>query len=129
MKLLLDTCAFLWLADSPQRLSERVRTTLQTGEHEVFLSVVSVWEIILKSRKYSLLRTKQPVGGFVDDQVLLLGLQEIPLHRSCLTYLDRLPGHHQDPFDRILICQALDAALTLVTPDANIHRYPVPILW
>ncbi|MBI4028219.1 MAG: type II toxin-antitoxin system VapC family toxin [Verrucomicrobia bacterium] len=129
MRLLLDTCAFLWLVDNPRRLSERVRATLQTGDHEVFLSVVSVWDIILKRQKYFLLRTNQRVDDFVDRQITILGLQELALTRLCLGYLDRLPPHHQDPFDRILICQALDAACTLVIPDLNIQRYPVPILW
>jgi len=129
VRLLLDTCAFLWLADDPRLLSERVRATLQTGDHEVFLSVVSVWEIILKSQKHSLLRTNQRTSDFVDRQIAILGLQELALTCPCLGYLDRLPPHHQDPFDRILICQALDTTCTLVTPDLNIQRYPVPILW
>jgi len=129
VKLLLDTCVFLWLADSPQRLSSKVRSTLTTADHEVFLSVISVWELLLKSRKTSLLKIKEPIPDFVDRQLQLLGLQELSLTRPCLTYLDRFPTHHGDPFDRILLCQALDAACTLVTPDVNIQRYPVPILW
>lgn len=129
MKLLLDTCVLLWLADNPKKLSQKVRSTLEMEDQEVFLSVVSVWELLLKSRKTSLLRIQQPIMDFVDSQIAILGLQELALTRSCFTYLDRLPLHHQDPFDRVLICQALDAACTIVTPDINIHRYPVPSLW
>ena len=70
MKLLLDTCVFLWLADNPRRLSKKVLSTLNASEHEIFLSSVSAWEIVLKSRKVTLTRLKQPAIQFVQRELL-----------------------------------------------------------
>jgi PIN domain nuclease of toxin-antitoxin system len=129
VKLLLDTCAFLWMANAPEKLSPLARQALSGNEHEVFLSAVSGWEILLKQQRTHRLNLDMPVAQFVQQGVHLLDLEELPLNLGCLKYLEKLPLYHRDPFDRILICQALDAALTLVTPDVSIHRYPVPILW
>ena len=129
MKLLLDTCTFLWLAADPQKLPEKVRSALTTTSEEVFLSSISVWELVLKSRKHSLLRLRQSPMDLVEEQIHVLGLEELPLTIHCMTYLSRLPMYHQDPFDRMLICQALEEGCMMITPDENIHRYPVPVLW
>ncbi|MFZ4778520.1 MAG: type II toxin-antitoxin system VapC family toxin [Terrimicrobiaceae bacterium] len=129
MKLLLDTCTFLWMANTPEKLSPLARQALSGNEHEVFLSAVSGWEVLLKQQHANYLSLDMPAAQFVQQGLHLMDLEELPLNLGCLEYLEKLPVYHRDPFDRILICQALDAACTLVTPDTNIHRYPVPILW
>ncbi|MBN2576418.1 MAG: type II toxin-antitoxin system VapC family toxin [Deltaproteobacteria bacterium] len=129
MRLLLDTCTFLWAAGSPEKLSEVARVAVAAGENEVFVSAVSAWEIHLKSRKPGSLRLDRPAASFVRDAMVRLGVVEIPIRCEALAYLDRLPDVHGDPFDRTLICQAIHEDCTLVTPDAQIARYPVRVIW
>jgi PIN domain nuclease of toxin-antitoxin system len=129
MRLLLDTCAFLWAADAPEKLSTTARRAVATADNEVLISAVSAWEIQLKSRKSGTLRLDRPASQFVRDAIERLGLTEIPLDSTALAYLERLPDVHADPFDRALICQAINSDCTLVTPDAHISRYPIRVLW
>jgi len=129
VKLLLDTCTFLWLANAPEKLSEKARQVLSTSDHEAFLSVISGWEILLKEQKTRRLKLAMPATDFLQQAIHLLHIEELPLKFNCLNYLERLPVYHQDPFDRLLICQAIAEGSTLVTPDSNIRRYPVPTLW
>ncbi len=117
------------MVDAPEKLSKQAREMLAGNDHEVFLSVISGWEILLKYQKLHRLKLRLSPGSFLQQAIHLLHLEILPLNFSCLTYLERLPDYHQDPFDRMLICQALAENITLVTPDLHIHRYPVPILW
>jgi PIN domain nuclease of toxin-antitoxin system len=128
MRLLLDTCAFLWLSDRTELLSERARAALEAGEDELHLHQASALEIQIK---YSLgkLPLKLPPRGFVP---LALARHEVAYDRftdECIWFLGRLPFLHRDPFDRLLIAHALLGGMTVVTPDPNIHQYPVLTLW
>lgn len=129
MKLLLDTCSFLWAAHAPEKLSRAARDALAASENRVLLSPISAWEIQLKSRRPGQLRLDRPTGAFVSEAIARLGLEEAPFGCQALTYLERLPDFHADPFDRALICQAIHEDCALVTPDVQIHRYPVRTLW
>lgn len=124
MKLLIDTHVLIWAANGDRRLSKKTAPLLTSPDHEIFVSVVSRWEIALKQRKqeFQLLR---PFAELMAESSYL------PLDLSFETpkYLSQLPAIHSDPFDRILVAQALLEDLTLITSDRTIHRYPISTLW
>ena len=128
MKLLLDTCTFLWLAADDRALSARARTLFQSAEHEAYLSVVSAWEIAVK---HALGRLPLPAapGAFVPGQREALGVESLPLDEESVLHAGRLPELHRDPFDRMLVCQAIVHGLTILTPDPLVVRYPARTLW
>lgn len=127
-RLLLDTCAFLWLIKGEPTLPERVQALVADPDNEVALSVVSAWEIAVKHGlgKLDLPQAAQP---FVQHNRERHGIATLPLEEAALAHLERLPAHHRDPFDRLLICQAIAEGMALLTPDPLIQRYPVRTLW
>ena len=127
MKLLLDTHAFLWYITEDSRLSEAVANTIRQKSNEVFLSVVSVWEILVKHQLGKLPLPALP-DEYIRDRREKHQIGSLPLEEASLRYLLRLPMHHRDPFDRMLICQALHHDLDIVTIDQEFSQYPVRIL-
>jgi PIN domain nuclease of toxin-antitoxin system len=128
LKLLLDTCTFLWALEGGTALSPTVRKALVDPDHDVFLSAVSAWEIAIK-HLLGRLPLPEPPDRYVPAQRTARGITTLPLDEDAALQLARLPVLHRDPFDRMLICQALAGGLTVVTPDPEIARYPVRILW
>ena len=128
MKLLLDTCTFLWFITADERLPPDVRKSIQSPDHEVWLSVVSFWEILVKHRLGRLPLPESP-ASYILKQRERHGIDSLSLQESAAVHLAKLPDHHRDPFDRMLICQAIDHGLTIATPDPAIHSYPVKVLW
>jgi len=128
VRLLLDTVTFLWATLDDPRLSSRAREALTDPGNDVFLSAVSAWEIAVK---HSLGRLPLPgrPAQFIAAQRSLHGIQSLPLEEGSALYVTHLPDLHGDPFDRILICQAIVHGLALVTPDHQIAQYPVRIIW
>lgn len=128
MRLLLDTCTFLWLITDAEELSGPARSLFTDPGHEVFLSAVSAWEM---SVKYSLGRLPfpEPPERFVPAQRARHEILPIALEEQAALYLHRLPLLHRDPFDRMLVCQAIHHELTLLTPDPLITQYPVRTAW
>lgn len=128
VKLLLDTCAFLWLIRGRAEASERARALFADPRNEVYLSVVSAWEIAVKHRL-----GKLPLGDvparYVPNERARHGIATLPLAEADVLLLDKLPDLHADPFDRMLVCQAIAQQMTLLTPDPQITRYPVLIAW
>ena len=128
MRLLLDTCTFLWAIEGGEALSEATRDALADADNDVFLSAVSVWEIAVK-HALGKLPLPEPPDRYVPAQRTARGITALPLDEDAALQLVRLPALHRDPFDRMLVCQALAGALTIVTSDPEIARYPVRILW
>jgi PIN domain nuclease of toxin-antitoxin system len=128
LKLLLDTCTFLWSIEGGAALSNAARQALVDPGNDIYLSAVSAWEIVVK-HALGKLPLPEPPERYVPAQRKLRGIEGWPLDEEASLHLHRLPPIHRDPFDRMLICQALTAGLTLVTPDENISRYPVRTLW
>jgi PIN domain nuclease of toxin-antitoxin system len=128
VKLLLDTCTFLWAIEGGGELSETARDALADPDNDVVLSAVSAWEIAVK-HALGRLPLPEPPDRYVPAQRSARGIAALPLDEDAALQLVRLPPLHRDPFDRMLVCQALAGALTVVTPDAEIARYPVRILW
>ncbi|MDE3019463.1 MAG: type II toxin-antitoxin system VapC family toxin [Nitrospirota bacterium] len=128
MKLLLDTCTFLWIITDAPDLSDRAASLFMDPAHDVFLSSVSVWEL---SVKYSLGRMPLPdtPERFLPVQREQHGIAALPLEEPAVLHLHKLPSLHRDPFDRMLICQAIEHDCVLLTPDSLITQYPVRTLW
>lgn len=128
MRLLLDTCVFLWSADEVQYLSPAARAALSDPENEIVLHQVSVLEIQIK-HGLGKLGLKLPPADFIARAEASLGTTRHALDDAAIFLMGNLPAVHKDPFDRILIAHAIYHGLTLVTPDPDIHRYPVKCLW
>ena len=126
MRLLLDTHILLWGASEPGRLSVDVLALLEDDENELFFSAASIWEVALKAGRD---RTEFRVDPAVLRRALIdNGYAEVPITGLHAAALGGLPPVHRDPFDRILVAQALIEGITLVTSDAMVARYPGPIL-
>ena len=124
MRLLLDTHVFLWFISGDNRLSGDLRQLIQDGRNEILLSVVSVWETIVK---YQLGRLPLPESPhvYIPKQRARHSIDSLPLDEASVSQLASLPPLHRDPFDRMLICQAKQFSLTIVTEDPSILAYPV----
>ncbi len=124
MKLLLDTQAFLWWMSGSPRLSLGAKEAISDSANQVLFSVASAWEISIK-RSLGKLRAPENIAGAIEaDSFDLLGIE-----LSHIETLGRLEHHHRDPFDRMLIAQAMAERATLVSGDAIFQRYGVVILW
>lgn len=127
MRLLLDTCTFLWLAGGG-RLSSAAANAIQSPANDVFLSAVSVWEITTKHRA-GRLALPEPPERLVRTERELRGIAALAFDEEAAFQSLRLPQLHRDPFDRMLIAQAIAGSLALVTPDPLITQYPVRVIW
>lgn len=130
MSLLLDTCSFLWLVSDDAQLSGRAKRAITATEDPVYLSVASLWEILVKhgSGKLQIQVAATAERYFVAKREQH-GIAALPITEEAVVHLPRLPALHRDPFDRVLICQAIAHGLTIVTPDEAIRAYPVATLW
>lgn len=127
MRLLLDTHVFLWYISGDPALPTAFRDAIREPANEVYLSVASVWEAVIK---YALgkLPLKDPPADFLPRQRLAHKIATLPIEEPALKHLEKLPPLHRDPFDRILNAQAVQHGLTLVTVDAEVRAYPIPLL-
>ena len=128
MKLLLDTCTFLWLAADDPMLTETAVNSCRDPDNEVFLSALSGWEVAIKHR-LGRLPLPEPPNRYVASRRRWLGLQPLEFDETSAAHDALLPSHHRDPFDRGLVSQAILKGMMIVTPDAQIARYPAPVLW
>jgi PIN domain nuclease of toxin-antitoxin system len=128
MKILLDTCTFLWIITDDPNLSSRARELFSDPAHDIYLSVVSAWEIAIKHAIGRLPLPKKP-EQFIPSQRARHGITSLALEEEDTLYVTRLPEFHRDPFDRMLICQAIVNGMTILTPDESITRYPVRCTW
>ena len=125
MKFLIDSEILLWAVGEPGRLSASARKLLDDPENELVFSAASVWEIAIKA---SLGRGDFQADARVLRRTLLdKGYEELPVMSSHAVGIDGLPGLHKDPFDRLLLAQALAEGLILVTTDAQLADYPGPV--
>jgi PIN domain nuclease of toxin-antitoxin system len=127
MKLLLDTHVFLWYITANPKLPINFRVAIQDATNEVFLSTASVWETVIKNM-LGKLTLFGPPAEYIPRQRLAHGIAALSIDDGAMIHLAALPPLHRDPFDRILVAQALQHGLTLLTVDANVRAYPVPQL-
>jgi PIN domain nuclease of toxin-antitoxin system len=128
MRLLLDTHALLWWHNEPARLSETVHHAISDFDNEVFLSVVSGWKIQIKAQ-LGKLRLSKPLDMILEQEQSTNAFRLLPVTMAHVFALDLFPLHHRDPFDRLLIAQAYQEEMTLVTHDPKLLAYAVPLLW
>lgn len=128
MKILLDTAPLLWLASAPDRLSDTASRLILDPDNKLFLSAVSAWEIAVKASLGKLLLPDR-VDRFVPEIREFYAIESLSLDEESTFQVGRLPDLHRDPFDRMLLCQAIVHALSVLTPDEVMHRYPVRTIW
>ena len=128
MNILLDTCTFLWIVSGSNELSDTARRLFSDPGNEVYLSVASVWEIVVK-HQLGKLPLPEPPHEFIKKWRMRHDIDSLPLDESAVLQLSRLPEYHKDPFDRILVCQAIAGSMVILTPDPRITRYPVRTEW
>ena len=126
--MLLDTATFLWAVSDAPEFSEEAREIFADPGNEIHLSSVSAWEIAVK---YALgkLPLPEPPERFVPLQRKQHGIEPLQLDEESALHLSRLPPLHRDPFDRMLVCQAVVNHLVILTPDELIQQYPVRTVW
>ena len=126
MKYLLDTNVLIFMLCSPKELSKSAEKIITT-EQELAVSVVSFWEIAIK-QSIGKLTIKQPIPA-IEEVCIMRGIQILPLSSAEIEGIKQLPKLHSDPFDRLIISQALKNDCTIVTKDTIIPNYPVRTIW
>jgi PIN domain nuclease of toxin-antitoxin system len=127
MKLLVDTHIFLWYIAADPQLPVAIRDAIRNPGNDVFLSVASIWVAVVKYALGKLPLPEPPAGYLVRQREAHL-IASLPIEEGAMGYLAALPLLHRDPFDRILVAQALQRGLTMVTIDTAVRAYPVPHL-
>lgn len=128
MKILLDTCTFLWIITDDPNLSLQAKKLFIDPSNEVYLSVASTWEIAIKYKRGKLSLPKPP-EKYIPTKRKQHNIDSLPLDEEATLYLTKLPDLHKDPFDRILICQSIVSGLIILTPDELISQYPLRSIW
>jgi PIN domain nuclease of toxin-antitoxin system len=128
VNILLDACSFLWIALEPERLSPLAATSFTEPANIIYLSSITCWEIGVKYRIGKLPLPVEP-KVFIPETMRDHQTHKLDLTSQDTFHLQALPAFHKDPFDRMLICQAIENGLTILTPDEHIRRYPVKTLW
>jgi PIN domain nuclease of toxin-antitoxin system len=126
MKLLLDTHAFIWWDSDPGKLSAKALAALLDPANDVWLSVASVWEMVIKVQ-LGKLALRLPLGDVTQQQAN--GLQVLPVALAHALAVEALPAIHKDPFDRVLVAQANAEGAELVSADPVVRHYPVRVFW
>jgi len=127
MRILLDTHIFLWFISGDTQLSTDVRDAIRDPDNEVYLSAISVWEAIVKYQLGKLPLPEHP-ETYLPKQRDLHQIASLALDESSVIQLAKLPLLHRDPFDRMLICQALQNDLTIATVDSAVRAYSVSVM-
>jgi PIN domain nuclease of toxin-antitoxin system len=128
MRLLLDTHAFLWFITADPKLSAAAGQAIRDGANTPMLSIASVWEIAIKVNQ-GRLPLPQPLDRFIPQQLEINRIGILPIELQHTYEIARMPLHHRDPFDRLLISQAIAEGIPLVSTDSAFDAYPVKRLW
>jgi PIN domain nuclease of toxin-antitoxin system len=127
MKAILDTHAFLWALAGDARMSRHAREIF-SGSTDLSLSVASIWEILIKVQSGKL-SFPRPAGPYVLRRMAENRIKTLPISIDHLLALERLPMHHRDPFDRMLIAQSMEQGWPIITADRTFKKYPVQVIW
>ena len=126
MRLLLDTHIFLWFVSGDPKMSATTRTLLTDPDNQRFVSVASVWEMSIK-HSLGKLELGAPFETLIPDALSRNGFSTLPIEFKHLVALNKLPLHHRDPFDRLVIAQAITEQMTVVSADLIFGSYPVQL--
>lgn len=121
MRILLDTHVLLWALIAPEKLNKDVRTILEQPQHQIIFSAASIWEIAIKAQLGKPDFTFQPED--ILEAALATGFVELPISANAAALVHRLPAHHRDPFDRLLVAQAMSEPARLFTADHGLQIY------
>jgi PIN domain nuclease of toxin-antitoxin system len=127
MKILLDTQVFLWFIMGSERLSEAHRVLIEEGDNQCCISIASLWEIAIKV-SLSKLELSFSFDSLVEEHIERNGLSLLPLETSHLKQLLALPHHHRDPFDRMIIAQAIAEDLSVISSDPLFQKYDLNLI-
>jgi PIN domain nuclease of toxin-antitoxin system len=125
---LLDTCVAIWFFEGSEKIYIDLRAILRDPSNEVYVSDVSILEVVIKHGLGKLQLPYAP-SHVLPPLIRRHAMGILPLTTGAIFRLERLPSLHRDPFDRLLVAQALEHRLTLVTPDPLVRQYPVPNIW
>jgi len=128
MTLLLDTCTLIWFFTGHRRIEDRLRDVLTDPQHDLRMSDVSILELVIK-HQLGRLGWKQSPSRILPVLARKHGVNSYPLTAEVIFRLEQLPLLHRDPFDRLLVAQAMCTGSVLVTPDPLIQQYPIKTLW
>jgi PIN domain nuclease of toxin-antitoxin system len=128
VKVLLDTCAFLWLVTDDPKLSQLAKEIFLDSGNELILSAVTGFEITIKYSFGKLHLTEAP-KEFISNRIQANGLTELPISMNHTYVLQNLPLHHKDPFDRLLVAQALVNQIPILSSDEQLSAYGITRLW
>ncbi len=128
MKLILDTHVFIWWTLTPEKLSSTVINLINNDDNRLLLSIASIWEMQIKIT-IGKLHFDESLSEVVGSQRNINDVQILPIELEHIWQLDNLPLHHKDPFDRMLIAQALTENIPIMSIDSAFNQYPVQIIW
>jgi PIN domain nuclease of toxin-antitoxin system len=128
VKLLLDTHTFLWWNEASPRLSKKALVLLSDPANTLLLSVVSAWELVLKTQTGKL-RLPESLNVYVPTRMAHYAMHALPVSLAHALASESLPLHHRDPFDRLLIAQATIEGVPIVTADPEFRRYAIKVVW
>lgn len=128
MRYLLDTHTFLWWNMDDAQLSTLAKEIISDNNNEIFLSAASAWEIAIKTTRGRLTLPEDPTR-YISNRIQLHGFQALPIQIHHAVQIYKLPTHHADPFDRLLIAQSQIESMPLISIDPDIRRYDVEMVW
>jgi len=128
MKYLLDSGVWLWSIDSVDRIGKRGLDVLSNSQEEIYFSAASVWELTIKAHLKKLTLPAAP-ADCIPPFMARQGLRPLPVNHIHAVKVYDLSSHHRDPFDRLLIAQAIVEGMTILTADRTFAKYPVEVLW
>jgi PIN domain nuclease of toxin-antitoxin system len=128
VRVLVDTHVFLWDLMEDRRSSRKAKQVLSSDEHELVFSLVSLWEIAIKI-KIGKLNTVGSSVAYIRDEMNAYGMELLPIRYEHILQLEALPHHHNDPFDRLLIAQAVTESLPILSGDTVFQQYGVKLIW
>jgi PIN domain nuclease of toxin-antitoxin system len=128
MRVLVDTRTFLWALLHDHRLSSKAKQVLRSENYELVFSLASLWEVAIKI-KTGKLNTIGSSVAYIRDEMNAYGMELLPIRYEHILQLESLPPHHSDPFDRLLIAQALAESLPILTSDEKFKHYGAKLIW
>ncbi len=124
MNCLLDTHIFIWYINGDNKLSSKCKEIIQDRKNLIYLSSVSIWEIIIKAN-LGKIDMPSPIFKYLSDKRELHKIESLSFEEADLSVLEKLPDNDKDPFDRLLVCQAIQNDLILLSDDENVLKYPI----
>lgn len=128
MNYLIDTQVFIWLNADPGRLTSRFMQLSQSGQNHFYLSMASVWEMQIK-QQLGKLTLPTSVYKLVQQNQKMSDMELMPIELTHIDHLNQLPDTHKDPFDRLIIAQALCQSMPVISADQVFQHYPIQVVW